>query len=196
MRETSFGPVRTYCWQVRVILSAISSKLLSGFTNQTQHGGLHQFYKGFHCCCTYICHYFVIVPDRMHSHLTALSEILNRTAGKILLCTIFLLMWGLHTCVLLFGLWNSLVRRQSMEYQLCETVSKILFCSLRQGACGAEKISALLTLCTVYLVHKTRKHMTVLETEVIIRPKHIGGDHRREVTAILHTVRSATNAGM
>ena len=65
-----------------------------------------------------------IVLNRTHSCChTALSTISNRIVGNItthhlILYTIFLPMWGLQ--ILLFGLWNSLVQRQSMECQLCE----------------------------------------------------------------------------
>lgn len=48
-----------------------------------------------------------------------------------------------------------------------------------------------LTLSQINLVHKPRQNVAILNREIVMRAKHIGGDDGSEVAAILLVVCSA-----
>lgn len=57
----------------------------------------------------------------------------------------------------------------------------------RLGVCWVDT----LTLGQVHLVDEARKHMAILDVEVVIRAKNIGGNDGGEGTAVLLEVRPA-----
>lgn len=53
-----------------------------------------------------------------------------------------------------------------------------------------------LTLSDVSFVYKAWQHMAILNAEVVMRTKHVGGDHRGIATAILLEVGPAKHTSV